>query len=41
LIRDPVSLLLLGAFFDVALLDFGVLAGALALNRLSRPNTKP
>ncbi|VXB57542.1 conserved membrane hypothetical protein [Arthrobacter sp. 9AX] len=31
-----VNLLLLGAFFDVALRDFGLLVGALALNRISR-----
>lgn len=30
-----VNLLLLGSFYDVALRDFGLLAGALALNRLS------
>ncbi|MEC5178971.1 hypothetical protein [Arthrobacter sp. CG_A4] len=30
-----VNLLLLGNFFDVALRDFGLLVGALALNRLS------
>lgn len=30
------NLLLLGAFYDVALRDFGLLVGALALNRLSR-----
>ncbi|MET4093438.1 hypothetical protein [Arthrobacter sp. UYCu712] len=30
-----VNLLVLGAFFDVALRDFGLLVGALALNRLS------
>jgi hypothetical protein len=31
-----INLLLLGAFYDVALRDFGLLVGALALNRLSR-----
>ena len=31
-----VNLLLLGSFYDVALRDFGLLVGALALNRLSR-----
>lgn len=31
-----INLLLLGSFLDVALRDFGLLAGALALNRLSR-----
>ncbi len=36
-----INLLLLGAFFDVALRDFGLLVGALALNRLSRRTTKP
>ncbi|MDQ0144907.1 MULTISPECIES: hypothetical protein [Pseudarthrobacter] len=30
-----VNLLLLGSFYDVALRDFGLLVGALALNRLS------
>ncbi|MEQ4565952.1 hypothetical protein [Paenarthrobacter sp. CAP02] len=30
-----VNLLVLGAFFDVALRDFGLLIGALALNRLA------
>ena len=35
------NLLLLGAFFDVALRDFGLLVGALALNRLSRRTDKP
>jgi len=30
-----VNLLVLGSYFDVALRDFGLLAGALALNRLS------
>ena len=30
-----INLLVLGAFFDVALRDFGLLVGALALNRLS------
>jgi uncharacterized membrane protein YphA (DoxX/SURF4 family) len=36
-----INLLLLGAFFDVALRDFGLLAGALALNRLSRRTARP
>jgi uncharacterized membrane protein YphA (DoxX/SURF4 family) len=35
------NLLLLGAFFDVALRDFGLFVGALALNRLSRWTDKP
>lgn len=35
------NLLLLGAFFDVALRDFGLLVGVLALNRLSRWTDKP
>ncbi|WP_461175010.1 hypothetical protein [Arthrobacter sp. Z1-9] len=35
------NLLLLGAFFDVALRDFGLLVGALALNRLSRRTATP
>ncbi|MFF5076138.1 hypothetical protein ACFY36_03745 [Actinoplanes sp. NPDC000266] len=30
-----VNLLILGSYYDVALRDFGLLAGALALNRLS------
>lgn len=30
-----INLLVLGSFFDVALRDFGLLVGALALNRLS------
>lgn len=30
-----INLLLLGSFFDIALRDFGLLVGALALNRLS------
>ncbi len=30
-----INLLLLGAFYDVALRDFGLLVGALTLNRLS------
>jgi hypothetical protein len=30
-----VNLLILGSFYDVALRDFGLLAGALALNRLA------
>jgi uncharacterized membrane protein YphA (DoxX/SURF4 family) len=36
-----INLLLLGAFFDVALRDFGLLVGALALNRLSRRTATP
>ncbi|MFF1251203.1 hypothetical protein ACFVYC_01710 [Pseudarthrobacter sp. NPDC058329] len=36
-----INLLLLGAFFDVALRDFGLLVGALALNRLSRRTAAP
>ncbi|KIS26905.1 membrane protein [Arthrobacter sp. SPG23] len=37
-----INLLLLGSFFDVALRDFGLLVGALALNRLSpQPSRKP
>lgn len=31
-----INLLLLGSFYDVALRDFGLLVGALALNRLSQ-----
>ncbi|MCO4257493.1 hypothetical protein [Pseudarthrobacter cellobiosi] len=30
-----INLLVLGSFYDVALRDFGLLVGALALNRLS------
>jgi hypothetical protein len=30
-----INLLLLGSFYDVALRDFGLLVGALALNRLA------
>jgi uncharacterized membrane protein YphA (DoxX/SURF4 family) len=36
-----VNLLLLGAFFDVALRDFGLLVGALALNRLAQQAARP
>ncbi|MFF1382664.1 hypothetical protein ACFVWT_03765 [Arthrobacter sp. NPDC058288] len=37
-----INLLLLGSFFDVALRDFGLLVGALALNRLSpRSSRRP
>ncbi|MFE4197778.1 hypothetical protein ACFRJ9_18130 [Paenarthrobacter sp. NPDC056912] len=35
-----VNLLVLGAYFDVALRDFGLLVGALALNRLAIANKK-
>ncbi|MEV7604636.1 hypothetical protein AB0N65_04270 [Paenarthrobacter sp. NPDC089322] len=35
-----VNLLVLGAFFDVALRDFGLLVGALALNRLAVASKK-
>ena len=31
-----VNLMILGSFYDVALRDFGLLVGALALNRLAR-----
>ena len=34
-----INLLLLGSFFDIALRDFGLLVGALALNRLSPRHT--
>lgn len=34
-----VNLILLGSFYDVALRDFGLLVGALALNRLSQRKT--
>jgi hypothetical protein len=33
-----VNLLILGSFFDVALRDFGLFVGALALNRLATPS---
>ena len=36
-----INLLLLGSFFDVALRDFGLLVGALALNRLAVRNGNP
>ena len=35
-----VNLLVLGSFFDVALRDFGLLVGALALNRLASKHGK-
>ncbi|WP_457962942.1 hypothetical protein M1E17_15835 [Arthrobacter sp. D1-29] len=35
-----VNLLILGSFYDVALRDFGLLVGALALNRLSPAGTR-
>lgn len=35
-----INLLLLGSFYDVALRDFGLLVGALALNRLSMGTTR-
>ena len=35
-----VNLLVLGSFFDVALRDFGLLVGALALNRLASRHEK-
>jgi uncharacterized membrane protein YphA (DoxX/SURF4 family) len=35
-----INLLLLGSFFDIALRDFGLLVGALALNRLSPRHTR-
>ncbi|MGX5716943.1 hypothetical protein [Arthrobacter sp. MAHUQ-56] len=36
-----INLLLLGSFYDVALRDFGLLVGALALNRLSTRPAAP
>jgi hypothetical protein len=36
-----INLLLLGSFFDVALRDFGLLVGALALNRLFPGRRRP
>ncbi|MFC7848927.1 DoxX family membrane protein [Arthrobacter sp. NPDC057388] len=38
LIGIIVNLLILGSFFDVALRDFGLFVGALALNRLATPS---
>jgi hypothetical protein len=35
-----INLLLLGSFFDVALRDFGLMIGALALNRLATAHTR-
>ncbi|MBT2535172.1 hypothetical protein [Arthrobacter sp. ISL-69] len=35
-----INLLLLGSFFDIALRDFGLLVGALAVNRLSPRNSR-
>ena len=35
-----INLLLLGSYFDIALRDFGLLVGALALNRLSPRNSR-
>jgi hypothetical protein len=35
-----INLILLGSFFDIALRDFGLLVGALALNRLSPRHTR-
>ena len=35
-----INLLVLGSFFDIALRDFGLLVGALALNRLSPRNSR-
>jgi uncharacterized membrane protein YphA (DoxX/SURF4 family) len=35
-----INLLLLGSFYDVALRDFGLLVGALALNRLSAETSR-
>ena len=35
-----INLILLGSFFDIALRDFGLLVGALALNRLSPRNSR-
>jgi len=36
--RHHHHLLILGQYYDVALRDFGLLVGALALNRLATPN---
>lgn len=36
-----INLLVLGNFYDVALRDFGLLVGALALNRLSPAGARP
>jgi hypothetical protein len=35
-----INLLILGSFFDVALRDFGLMIGALALNRLATAHTR-
>ncbi|MBT2596814.1 hypothetical protein [Arthrobacter sp. ISL-72] len=35
-----INLLVLGSFLDIALRDFGLLVGALALNRLSQRNSR-
>jgi uncharacterized membrane protein HdeD (DUF308 family) len=35
-----INLIVLGSFFDIALRDFGLLIGALALNRLSPRNSR-
>lgn len=35
-----INLLILGSFFDVALRDFGLLVGALALNRLATAHSR-
>lgn len=35
-----INLILLGSFFDIALRDFGLIVGALALNRLSPRNSR-
>ena len=36
-----INLLILGSFYDVALRDFGLMVGALALNRLSPAGARP
>jgi uncharacterized membrane protein YphA (DoxX/SURF4 family) len=41
LLGITINLLILGSFYDVALRDFGLMVGALALNRLSPAGARP
>jgi uncharacterized membrane protein YphA (DoxX/SURF4 family) len=41
LLGITINLLILGSFYDVALRDFGLMVGALALNRLSPVGARP
>jgi hypothetical protein len=41
LLGITINLLILGSFYDVALRDFGLMVGALALNRLSAAGARP